>query len=135
MAASTSDDQHGGDGDGEHGAAKLDERPALVDFVDPVHGPAERADVAGGGPEGGEDADDQGESGGGGAAELLDRAADGVHGVSRARSPGRSPGARRWFSRAVRRCPAATRGPAAPGRWRAPSSRSGPRRGPGTGPW
>ena len=33
------------------GAAELDERPALVDFVDPVHGPAKRADVAGGGPQ------------------------------------------------------------------------------------
>ncbi|MDF2491769.1 MAG: hypothetical protein K0Q58_347 [Microbacterium sp.] len=62
---------------------ELPDRTALVDLVDAVHGPAERADVAGRRPDRQNDSRDQGEAGAGRRRDLLDRSAEHVRGAAR----------------------------------------------------
>ena len=62
------------DGDEQHHRAQLPDRPPLVDLVDAVHRPPERADVARRRPDRAGEADDEGEPGASCADDLVDRA-------------------------------------------------------------
>ena len=60
--------------DEQHHRAQLPHRPALVDLVDPVHGPSEGTHVARGRPDRGGEPEHQGQSRATGAHELVDGA-------------------------------------------------------------
>ena len=71
----------------EHHRAQLPDRPALVDLVDPVHRPAERADVPARGPQRAGETEDEGQAGGLRRGQLLERRPGRSRPSSRRRGP------------------------------------------------